>query len=55
LHTPKEGLSTPRAEVAGEEMKGLMNAVGSLPSRNLVPDDNEGVAGALFLEEGHPC
>jgi len=46
LHTPKEGLSTPRAEVAGEEMKGLMNAVGSLPSRGLVPtDDGEGVTG----------
>jgi len=45
LHTPKEGLTTPRAEVAGEEMKGLMNAVGSLPSRGMVTDDSEGVTG----------
>lgn len=47
VHTPKEGLATPRAEIAGDEMKGLMNAVGTLPSRGVAQDEGEGVTGEL--------
>lgn len=51
LHTPKEGLSTPRAEVAGEEMRGLMSAVGSTSVRGGTAESGEGVTGEL-LEYG---
>jgi Ras GTPase-activating-like protein IQGAP2/3 len=49
--TPKGSISagtallSPRAEVVGEEMKGLMSAVGALPSRGVAKDDGEGVTG----------
>lgn len=40
------GLVSPRPEVAGEEMKGLMNAVGSMPVRGgTSKDDGEGLTG----------
>ena len=45
LHTPKGGLTTPRPEVAGDEMIGLMSDVGSLPSRGVTTDEAEGVTG----------
>jgi Ras GTPase-activating-like protein IQGAP2/3 len=38
-------LHAPRTEVAGEEMKGLMSAVGSLAARGNSKDDSDGVAG----------
>ena len=47
LHTPKDSSNSlmPRPEVAGEEMKGLMSAVGGLPARGSTRDDGEGVTG----------
>ena len=45
LHTPKEGLASPREEVAGEEMKGLMSAIGATPSLPGAHDDVEAVTG----------
>ncbi|ORX39865.1 hypothetical protein BD324DRAFT_576164 [Kockovaella imperatae] len=41
--TPTSKTLKPRAEVAGDEMKGLMNAVGSLPAKGT--DDGEAVTG----------
>lgn len=36
---------SPRPELTGEEMKGLMNAVGSLPARGDQKDEDDGVTG----------
>ncbi|AFR93269.2 IQ domain-containing protein containing GTPase activating protein [Cryptococcus neoformans C23] len=36
---------SPRPELTGEEMKGLMNAVGSLPARGGQKDEDDGVTG----------
>ncbi|WVR05248.1 hypothetical protein IAU60_002260 [Kwoniella sp. DSM 27419] len=50
-YTPKSTMPTaigalsPRPELTGAEMKGLMNAVGSLPSRGPAKDEDDGVAG----------
>ena len=41
------GINSPRPEVAGAEMKGLMNAVGAMSVRNPGRDAGEGVAGQL--------
>ena len=41
----KEQLGSPRPEVAGEEMKGLMSAVGALGIRGSARDGGEGVTG----------
>lgn len=40
-------LQSPRQEVQGADMKGLMNAVGSLPARGANTDDSDGVTGKL--------
>jgi Ras GTPase-activating-like protein IQGAP2/3 len=42
-------LQSPRHEVQGADMKGLMNAVGSLPARGASKDDSDGVTGKLEL------
>ncbi|WVF72140.1 hypothetical protein IAT40_006952 [Kwoniella sp. CBS 6097] len=50
-YTPKStianpiGPTTPRPELTGAEMKGLMSAVGSLPARGPAKDDEDGVTG----------
>jgi Ras GTPase-activating-like protein IQGAP2/3 len=41
------GVNAPRPEVAGEEMKGLMNAVGAMSVRGGAKDSAEGVTGKL--------
>lgn len=41
----KVGLTSPRPEVAGADMKGLMSAVGNMSARGGPKDDNEGVTG----------
>lgn len=49
--TPKSTITdpinpkSPRPELTGEEMKGLMNAVGSLPARGDQKDEEDGVTG----------
>nr|KIR50475.1 IQ domain-containing GTPase activating protein [Cryptococcus bacillisporus CA1280] len=49
--TPKSTITdainpkSPRLELTGEEMKGLMNAVGSLPARGDQKDEEDGVTG----------
>ena len=42
---PGVGFVSPRPEVVGEEMKGLMSAVGSMPVRGASKDDGESVTG----------
>jgi len=42
------GVNSPRPEVAGEEMKGLMSAVGAMSLRNGNKDSAEGVTGQLM-------
>ncbi|WVQ98721.1 hypothetical protein IAU59_005852 [Kwoniella sp. CBS 9459] len=50
-YTPKStitnpiGPTTPRPELTGAEMKGLMSAVGNLPARGPSKDDDDGVTG----------
>ncbi|KAK8869822.1 hypothetical protein IAR55_000390 [Kwoniella newhampshirensis] len=39
------GAASPRAELTGAEMKGLMSAVGSLPARGATKGGDDGVAG----------
>jgi Ras GTPase-activating-like protein IQGAP2/3 len=41
------GVNSPRPEVAGEEMKGLMSAVGAMSIRNAPKDSADGVTGQL--------
>lgn len=49
--TPKSTITdainpkSPRLELTGEEMKGLMNAVGSLPARGDQKDEEDGITG----------
>jgi Ras GTPase-activating-like protein IQGAP2/3 len=43
------GVNSPRPEVAGEEMKGLMSAVGAMSIRNAPKDSADGVTGQLSL------
>jgi len=42
------GVNSPRPEVAGEEMKGLMSAVGAMSLRNGNKDSADGVTGQLL-------
>jgi Ras GTPase-activating-like protein IQGAP2/3 len=42
------GVNAPRPEVAGEEMKGLMSAVGAMSIRNAPKDSADGVTGQLL-------
>lgn len=44
------GVNAPRPEVAGEEMKGLMNAVGAMSVRGAAKDSAEGVTGKLRVD-----
>ena len=48
LVTSTSGGIRPRAEVAGDEMKGLMSAVGGLPAKGTANDEGEGVTGELM-------
>ena len=41
------GINSPRPEVAGAEMKGLMNAVGAMSVRNSTREAGEGVTGEI--------
>ena len=56
-HTPNSSISnafgtrllSPRPEVAGAEMKGLMSAIGAMPARGSSKEDGEGVSGELGI------
>jgi hypothetical protein len=48
------GVNSPRPEVAGEEMKGLMSAVGAMSLRNGNKDSADGVTGQLLQSLSAP-
>jgi len=43
------GVNSPRPEVAGEDMKGLMSAVGAMSLRNAPKDSADGVTGQFLI------